>query len=75
MLIRPLKQHKKIAPVFNIGRPKKIQLLVLIDRGHKQLPIQADYVGKNIPTSLKEIVELKVSEVDGEDAVNLKEEN
>ena len=60
--------------LLDIGRPKKIQLLVLIDRGHKQLPIHADYVGKNIPTSLKEVVELKVSECDGEDSVTIKEE-
>lgn len=59
--------------LLDLGRPKKIQLLVLVDRGHKQLPIHADYVGKNIPTSLKEVVEIKVSEVDEEDAVTIKE--
>ncbi len=59
--------------LLDIGRPKKIQLLVLIDRGHKQLPIHADYVGKNMPTSLKEEIQIKVTELDGEDSVTLKE--
>lgn len=47
------------------GRPKKIQLCVLIDRGHRELPIRGDYVGKNIPTSKKEIIAVKVPEYDG----------
>jgi len=59
--------------LLDIGRPKRIQLLVLIDRGHKQLPIHADYVGKNIPTSLKESVEIKMKETDEEDSVTLRE--
>ena len=63
-----------IDALLDFGRPKIIQLLVLIDRGHKELPIHADYVGKNIPTSLKEIVEIKVKEIDGEDGVTLKAE-
>lgn len=58
-----------IDALLDLGRPKKIQLLVLIDRGHKQLPIHADYVGKNIPTSFKEAVEIKMQESDGEDGV------
>ena len=61
-----------IDALLDMGRPERIQLLVLIDRGHKQLPIQADYVRKNIPTSLKEIVEIKMKEMDGEDSVTLK---
>ena len=59
--------------LLDFGRPKRIQLLVLVDRGHKQLPIHADYVGKNIPTSLKETVDIKVTEVDGEDSVTISE--
>ncbi|OGF50172.1 MAG: bifunctional pyr operon transcriptional regulator/uracil phosphoribosyltransferase [Candidatus Firestonebacteria bacterium RIFOXYA2_FULL_40_8] len=60
-----------IDALLDIGRPKTIQLLVLIDRGHKQLPIHADYVGKNIPTSFKEIVEIKMQEMDGEDSITI----
>jgi len=48
-----------------------IQLAVLIDRGHRELPIRADYIGKNIPTSKKEIVKVKLTEVDGEDKVGI----
>jgi pyrimidine operon attenuation protein/uracil phosphoribosyltransferase len=55
--------------LIDFGRPKSIQLAVLIDRGHRELPIRADYAGKNIPTSQKEIVQVKVSEIDGEDEV------
>ncbi|MFH1825313.1 MAG: bifunctional pyr operon transcriptional regulator/uracil phosphoribosyltransferase PyrR [Candidatus Firestonebacteria bacterium] len=62
-----------IDALLDFGRPGKIQLLVLIDRGHKELPIQADYVGKNIPTSLKEEVKIKVKELDGEDSVEILE--
>lgn len=62
-----------IDALLDFGRPEKIQLLVLVDRGHKQLPIHADYVGKNIPTSLKEEVEIKVTEMDGIDSVDVKE--
>jgi pyrimidine operon attenuation protein/uracil phosphoribosyltransferase len=50
-----------------------IQLAVLIDRGHRELPIRADYVGKNVPTSRKEIVEVRLSEVDDEDQVVINE--
>lgn len=51
--------------VIAIGRPKKIQLAVLVDRGHRELPIRGDYVGKNIPTSKREIVAVRVPEYDG----------
>ena len=57
--------------IFSLGRPNKIQLAVLIDRGHKELPIKADYVGKNSPTSLNEHIYVHVKEVDNEDAVLL----
>ncbi|MCX7904358.1 MAG: bifunctional pyr operon transcriptional regulator/uracil phosphoribosyltransferase PyrR [Caloramator sp.] len=55
--------------VIDLGRPKGIQLAVLIDRGHRELPIRPDYVGKNVPTSLNEVVEVKLVETDGEDKV------
>jgi len=55
--------------LIDFGRPKNIQLAVLIDRGHRELPIRADYVGKNVPTSLKEIIDVKLSEVDKIDQV------
>lgn len=55
--------------LIDFGRPNQIQLAVLIDRGHRELPIRADYVGKNVPTSLKEVVEVRLSEVDGRDEV------
>lgn len=55
--------------LIDFGRPRQIQLTVLIDRGHRELPIRADYVGKNVPTSAKEVVEVRVSEVDGRDEV------
>ncbi len=55
----------------DFGRPGQIQLAVLIDRGHRELPIRADYVGKNVPTSLKETVEVRLSETDGKDEVVL----
>ncbi len=57
--------------IFTYGRPDSIQLGVLIDRGHKELPIKADYVGKNSPTSLNEHIYVHVKEVDNEDAVLL----
>ncbi|HHJ01020.1 bifunctional pyr operon transcriptional regulator/uracil phosphoribosyltransferase PyrR [Candidatus Aerophobetes bacterium] len=58
-----------IDALLDLGRPKKIELAVLVDRGHRELPIRADYVGKNIPTSSKEMVEVKVRELDGKDEV------
>ncbi len=57
--------------VMDHGRPKSIQLAVLVDRGHRELPIRADYVGKNVPTSKKEIVSVKVLSIDGENAVEI----
>ena len=57
--------------LMDFGRPATIQLFVLVDRGHRELPIKADYVGKNIPTSINEEVKVKVSEIDGEDAIYL----
>ncbi|HPF43681.1 MAG TPA: bifunctional pyr operon transcriptional regulator/uracil phosphoribosyltransferase PyrR [Syntrophomonadaceae bacterium] len=59
--------------LIDIGRPQCIQLAVLIDRGHRELPIKADYVGKNVPTSRTEIVEVKVKEFDDKDAVVIQE--
>ncbi|MFQ5745541.1 MAG: bifunctional pyr operon transcriptional regulator/uracil phosphoribosyltransferase PyrR, partial [Acidobacteriota bacterium] len=55
------------------GRPRAIQLAVLIDRGHRELPIRADFVGKNVPTSLREIIEVRCEPVDGEDRILLLE--
>ncbi|RJP27299.1 MAG: bifunctional pyr operon transcriptional regulator/uracil phosphoribosyltransferase PyrR [Candidatus Omnitrophota bacterium] len=55
--------------LIDFGRPRSIQLAVLVDRGHRELPIRADYVGKNIPTSRKETVEVHLEEVDGKDEV------
>jgi pyrimidine operon attenuation protein/uracil phosphoribosyltransferase len=55
----------------DLGRPRVVQLAVLVDRGHRELPIRADYVGKNIPTSLKETVHVMLTETDGSDAVLL----
>jgi pyrimidine operon attenuation protein/uracil phosphoribosyltransferase len=57
--------------LIDFGRPKEIQLIVLVDRGHRELPIKADYVGKNVPTSLKEIVTVRLSETDGADEVSV----
>ncbi len=55
--------------VMDLGRPEVIQLAVLVDRGHRELPIRADYVGKNVPSSRSERVAVRLEEVDGEDAV------
>ncbi|AYF54961.1 bifunctional pyr operon transcriptional regulator/uracil phosphoribosyltransferase PyrR [Clostridium botulinum C] len=57
--------------VIKHGRPSNIQLAVLVDRGHREVPIRADYVGKNVPTSRRELVSVMVSEVDNEDAVKI----
>ncbi|MDK2823935.1 MAG: pyrimidine operon attenuation protein / uracil phosphoribosyltransferase [Clostridia bacterium] len=59
--------------IIDLGRPLAIQLAVLVDRGHRELPIRADFVGKNIPTSRKEIILVKLVEVDGCDEVVLGE--
>lgn len=55
--------------LMDMGRPSSIQLAVLIDRGHRELPIRADYVGKNIPSSQDEEIQVRLEEIDGEDAV------
>ena len=57
--------------LIDMGRPARISLAVMVDRGHRELPIRADYVGKNIPTSLDEIVQVRVKELDGEDRIVL----
>lgn len=63
-----------IEAVFSCGRPRTIQLAVLVDRGHRELPIRPDYVGKNIPTSRMELVEVRIPEIDGETGVFLMEQ-
>jgi pyrimidine operon attenuation protein / uracil phosphoribosyltransferase len=55
--------------VIDLGRPAAVQLAVLVDRGHRELPIRPDYVGKNLPTSRREHVSVRLREIDGEDAV------
>lgn len=59
--------------LMDFGRPSTIQLFILVDRGHRELPIRADYVGKNIPTSNDEEIKVKMKEIDGEDAIYLVE--
>ncbi|HBI91471.1 MAG: bifunctional pyr operon transcriptional regulator/uracil phosphoribosyltransferase PyrR [Terrisporobacter othiniensis] len=59
--------------LMDVGRPKAIQLAVLVDRGHRELPIRADYVGKNVPTSKTEIISVKLNECDAEDSVTIEE--
>ena len=59
--------------LIDFGRPRAIQLAVVIDRGHRELPIRADFVGKNVPTSKKEVIGVKLAEVDGVDSVVIKE--
>lgn len=61
--------------IMDIGRPDKISLAVLVDRGHRELPIRADYVGKNIPTSKSEQIIVAVEEVDGKDGILIKKDN
>ena len=61
--------------LVDLGRPRLIQLAVLVDRGHRELPIRADYVGKNVPTSKAEIIKVAVREVDGEDQVVIKQKS
>ncbi|MEN9687837.1 MAG: hypothetical protein RL381_849 [Actinomycetota bacterium] len=56
-----------------IGRPKTVQLAVLVDRGHRELPIKADYVGKNLPTSFTQVIKVHLSELDGVDEVTIEE--
>ena len=59
--------------LFDHGRPKSVQLLVLIDRGHRELPIEAKFIGRIVPTSRKEIIEVKLQEIDGDEQVILVE--
>lgn len=58
--------------IMDLGRPKSIQLAVLVDRGHRELPLRADYVGKNVPTSKSEVISVKLLEIDSEDSVTIK---
>jgi pyrimidine operon attenuation protein/uracil phosphoribosyltransferase len=60
--------------LIDFGRPQSIQLVVLVDRGHRELPVKADYVGKNLPTSLEESVQVRLQESDGLDEVMVQEE-
>ena len=64
-----------IDAIIDVNRPTGIQLAVLIDRGHKELPIRADYVGKNIPTSKDEIISVSLKEIDEEDSVKIYDSN
>jgi pyrimidine operon attenuation protein/uracil phosphoribosyltransferase len=57
--------------IGDLGRPRLVQLAVLVDRGHRELPIRADYVGKNLPTSMTERVRVQLAEIDGRDAVTV----
>jgi pyrimidine operon attenuation protein/uracil phosphoribosyltransferase len=57
--------------LIDFGRPRAIRLAVLVDRGHRELPIRADHVGKNVPTSREEVVRVHVAEIDGDDGVDL----
>ena len=59
--------------LIDFGRPKAIQLIVLVDRGHRELPIKADYVGKNLPTSLSQSVQVLLTEIDGRDEAEIQE--
>ncbi len=60
--------------LIDFGRPQSIQLVVLVDRGHRELPIKADYVGKNVPTSRRESVQVRLEEIDGCDEVEITQE-
>jgi pyrimidine operon attenuation protein/uracil phosphoribosyltransferase len=59
--------------IADFGRPRRILLAVLVDRGHREIPIRADFVGKNVPTSKKEVIGVKLAEIDGVDCVVIKE--
>ena len=59
--------------LIDFGRPRAIQLAVVIDRGHRELPIRADFVGKNVPTSSREVIMVKLQEIDGHDGVSIGE--
>ncbi len=60
-----------IEALFDMGRPAQIQLAIIVDRGHRELPIRADYIGKNVPTSRAELISVQVREIDGSDGVYL----
>ncbi len=60
--------------IIDLGRPNSIQMAVLVDRGHRELPIRADYVGKNVPTSKKEIISVYLTELDNDDKVVIEED-
>lgn len=60
-----------IEAIFSLGRPSSIQLAILVDRGHRELPIRADYVGKNVPTSANELISVMLNQTDGQASVNL----
>lgn len=60
-----------IEAVFSLGRPAGIQLAILVDRGHRELPIRPDFIGKNVPTSLTELIKVNVPEYDGETSVKI----
>lgn len=62
-----------LGAIIDIGRPQAIQLAVLVDRGHRELPIRADYVGKNVPTSRREVISVQLKAIDGSDRVVLQE--
>ncbi|MGB9802792.1 MAG: bifunctional pyr operon transcriptional regulator/uracil phosphoribosyltransferase, partial [Desulfofundulus sp.] len=61
--------------IMDLGRPRVIQLAVLVDRGHRELPIRADFVGKNVPTSRREVVAVRLHETDGEERVLILEKD
>jgi len=62
-----------LGELIDLGRPKAIQLAVIIDRGHREIPIRADFVGKNVPTSRREVIMVNVEEIDGHDGVSIGE--
>ena len=62
-----------IEALFDLGRPKLIQLAILIDRGHRELPLRADYIGKNVPTASNEVIQVNIKEIDNQDSVVLGE--
>jgi pyrimidine operon attenuation protein/uracil phosphoribosyltransferase len=62
-----------LGAIVDYGRPRAIQLAVLVDRGHRELPIRADYVGKNVPTSKREVVKVLLRDEDGEDGIAIYE--
>ena len=61
--------------LIDFGRPKAIQLVVLVDRGHRELPIKADYVGKNVPTSARESIRVRLQDPDGQDLVLIEKDD